>query len=81
MSNRRICYRELVYVAFTCTDPSHCSHVNANTRLETYRPYSHLRVADLGGIPVRCEERDGITQRCGPFPQITPQYGRVLIFL
>lgn len=33
MSNRRIFYHELVYVAFTCTDPSRGSHVNANTRL------------------------------------------------
>lgn len=33
MNNRRIFYHELVYVAFTCTDPSRGSHVNANPRL------------------------------------------------
>lgn len=37
MSKRRTFYIELVYVAFTCTDLSCGSHVNANTRLHPYK--------------------------------------------
>lgn len=49
-------------------------HMNAE-------PHSYLYDSGLGGMPVRCEECDGIIESPGLPPPITQQSGLVLIFL
>lgn len=60
--------------------------MNAETHRDITHTYAFIALTPiydngLGGIPVRCEECDGITGSCGLSPPITQQYGLVLISL
>lgn len=62
-----------------CRDSCKYTHSRICTR--TYSSHSYLYDTGLGGMPVRCEECDGIIGSCGLSPPITQQSGLVLIFL
>ena len=48
--------------------------------MHMYNSHSYLYDTGLRGMPVRCEERDGIVGSHGLSPSITQQSGLVLIF-
>ena len=57
------------------------THTHSLTCKRTHSSYSYLYDTGLRGMPVRCEERDGIIWSHGLSPPITKQSGLVLIFL
>lgn len=57
------------------------THTHSITCKHTHSSHSYLYDTGLRGMPVRCEERDGIIWSRGLSPPITKQSGLVLIFL